>query len=46
VNSGANVNTSLAFSAMVLLSLMSVALFYALVALERLLVPWARHEEG
>jgi len=44
-NSGANVNTSLAFAAMVLLSVMSIALFYALVALERLLVPWARHAE-
>ena len=32
VNSGANVNTSLAFAAMVLLSVMSVVLFYALVA--------------
>ena len=45
VNSGANVNTSLAFAAMVLLSVMSVALFYALVALERLLVPWAGHDD-
>ena len=45
LNSGANVNTSLAFAAMVLLSVMSIALFYALVALERLLVPWARHAE-
>ncbi len=45
LNSGANVNTSLAFAAMVLLSVMSIALFYALVALERLLVPWARHVE-
>lgn len=46
VNSGANVNTSLAFAAMVLLSLLSVVLFYALVALERLLVPWARHDDA
>jgi NitT/TauT family transport system permease protein len=45
VNSGANVNTSLAFAAMVLLSVMSILLFYALVALERLLVPWAQHEQ-
>jgi NitT/TauT family transport system permease protein len=45
VNSGANVNTSLAFAAMVLLSAMSVVLFYGLVALERLLVPWAQHEQ-
>lgn len=45
VNSGANVDTSLAFAAMVLLSLLSIVLFYALVALERLLIPWARYEE-
>lgn len=44
IASGANVNTSLAFGAMVLLALMSIVLFYGLVALERLLVPWARHE--
>lgn len=43
VNSGANVNTSLAFAAMVILAVVSIALFYALVLLERLLVPWARH---
>ena len=46
VASGSNVNTSLAFAAMVLLALMSIVLFYALVALERWLVPWARHESG
>ena len=46
VNSGANVNTSLAFAAMVLLAVMSIGLFYALVLLERLLVPWARDEAG
>jgi NitT/TauT family transport system permease protein len=45
VASGANVDTSLAFAAMVLLAVMSIVLFYALVALERLLVPWARYEE-
>jgi NitT/TauT family transport system permease protein len=45
IASGANVNTSLAFAAMVLLALMSIVLFYALVVLERLLVPWARYEE-
>lgn len=45
VNSGANVNTSLAFAAMVVLSLLSIVLFYGLVALERWLVPWARHRE-
>jgi NitT/TauT family transport system permease protein len=41
VNSGSNVNTSLAFGAMALLAVMSIAMFYAIVALERLLVPWA-----
>jgi NitT/TauT family transport system permease protein len=45
IASGSNVDTSLAFGAMVLLGVLSVALFYALVGLERLLVPWARHEE-
>jgi NitT/TauT family transport system permease protein len=45
IASGANVDTSLAFGAMVLLGVMSIVLFYALVALERLVVPWARYEE-
>jgi NitT/TauT family transport system permease protein len=44
IQSGANVDTPLAFASMALLAVMSVVLFYALVALERLLVPWARHE--
>ncbi len=43
VNSGANVNTSLAFAAMVILAVVSVVLFYAIALIERLLVPWARH---
>ena len=34
----------LAFAAMVLLSVLSIVLFYALVIIERFLVPWARHE--
>ena len=46
VNSGANVNTPLAFAAMALLAVMSVVLFYVLVALERWLVPWAQHDEN
>lgn len=46
VNSGANVNTSLAFAAMVVLSVLSIVLFYGLVALERWLVPWNRSEAG
>jgi NitT/TauT family transport system permease protein len=45
IASGANVDTSLAFAAMVLLGVMSIVLFYALVAIERLLVPWANREE-
>ena len=46
IASGSNVDTSLAFAAMVLLALMSIVLFYALVALERLLVPWAARGDG
>ncbi|MFC7550667.1 ABC transporter permease [Plantactinospora sp. GCM10030261] len=41
VVSGASADTALAFAAMVLLGAMSVALFYALVAVERRLLPWA-----
>ena len=43
VNSGANVNTSLAFAAMAILAFVSVVLFYAIALVERLVVPWARH---
>jgi NitT/TauT family transport system permease protein len=39
--SGASADTALAFAAMTLLSVMSVVLFYLVVALERLLLPWA-----
>ena len=42
VNSGANVNTSLAFAAMAILALVSVVLFYGIALVERLVVPWAR----
>lgn len=45
IASGQNANTSLAFASIVLLSLMSIVLFYALVFAERLLVPWAEHEQ-
>ncbi len=45
VASGQNANTSLAFAAIVLLSLLSIVLFYALVLAERLLVPWAAEVE-
>jgi NitT/TauT family transport system permease protein len=45
IASGNNANTSLAFAAMVLLSVMSIVLFYALVIIERILVPWARYDQ-
>jgi NitT/TauT family transport system permease protein len=43
LNTQSNLDTPLAFASMALLAVMSIALFYALVALERLLVPWAEH---
>ncbi len=43
VNTNANLNTPLAFAAMVLLGVMSIVLFYGLVLFEKLLVPWAEH---
>jgi NitT/TauT family transport system permease protein len=47
VNSGSNVNTALAFGAMAILAALSVVLFYAIVAAERLLLPWAeRMQQG
>jgi NitT/TauT family transport system permease protein len=36
----AGADTALSFAAIVLLALMSIVLFYVLVAVERLLVPW------
>jgi NitT/TauT family transport system permease protein len=45
VASGQNADTTLAFASIVLLAAMSVILFSTLVGLERLLVPWARHEQ-
>jgi NitT/TauT family transport system permease protein len=41
IASGQNANTPLAFAAIMLLSVMSIVLFYALVLLERLVVPWS-----
>ncbi len=41
VASGQNANTTLAFAAIVLLSVMSILLFYALVLVQRLVVPWS-----
>ncbi|TCO23267.1 NitT/TauT family transport system permease protein [Kribbella steppae] len=40
--SGASADTALAFAAITLLSIMSIILFYGLVLLEHLLVPWAQ----
>ncbi|WP_020388894.1 ABC transporter permease [Kribbella catacumbae] len=40
--SGASADTSLAFAAITLLSIMAILLFYALVLLEHLLLPWAQ----
>jgi NitT/TauT family transport system permease protein len=40
--SGQNLDTPLAFAAITLLALMSVALFYLVVGVERLLLPWAK----
>jgi NitT/TauT family transport system permease protein len=42
VASGSSADTALAFAAMTLLAVMSVTLFYAVSATERLLLPWAR----
>jgi len=44
--SGGSVDTPLAFAAIVLLAVLSVALFYLVSALERLLLPWAREIAG
>jgi NitT/TauT family transport system permease protein len=46
VASGASADTPLAFAAMTLLSVISVLLFYVLVVLEHLLLPWAREITG
>jgi NitT/TauT family transport system permease protein len=40
--SGASADTTLAFAAITLLSIMSILLFYGLVLLEHLLLPWAQ----
>ncbi|MEV0714260.1 ABC transporter permease, partial [Asanoa sp. NPDC050611] len=41
-SSGGSGNTALAFACVALLSLMSIVLFYALVGVERLVLPWVR----
>jgi NitT/TauT family transport system permease protein len=40
--SSSQINTALAFASMILLSVMSIVLFYALEWLERVVVPWAQ----
>ena len=45
IASGESANTSLAFASIVLLAIMSIVLFYAIVALEKLLIPWAEYEK-
>ncbi|MGI5238496.1 ABC transporter permease [Dactylosporangium sp. CA-139066] len=42
VLSGSSLDTPLAFAAIALLAILSIVLFYLVVALERLLLPWAR----
>ncbi|WP_432837713.1 ABC transporter permease [Dactylosporangium sp. CA-092794] len=44
--SGGSADTPLAFAAITLLALLSIALFYFIVLLERLLIPWARAISG
>jgi NitT/TauT family transport system permease protein len=46
VLSSASADTALAFAAIALLALASVALFYSVALLERLLLPWARDITG
>lgn len=45
IQSGANANTALAFVSMALLGLISIVLFYILVFLEKILIPWAEDTE-
>lgn len=42
VASGASADTALAFAAVALLALMSVTLYYLVVAVERIVLPWAK----
>ncbi len=45
VASGQNANTTLAFVGIVLLSVMSIVLFYAVVLAERIVVPWSEETQ-
>jgi len=42
VRSSQQLDTPLAFACIILLAIMSTALFYLIAGLERLLLPWAR----
>jgi NitT/TauT family transport system permease protein len=46
IQAGSNADTPLAFAALSLLGIMSIVLFYAIVGVERLLLPWARATTG
>lgn len=46
VASGQTANTTLAFAAIVLLSVMSIILFYAIALAQRLFVPWSEEQQG
>jgi NitT/TauT family transport system permease protein len=46
IASGQNANTPLAFVAIVLLSAMSMILYYAIVLIERLVVPWSAEAQS
>ncbi|MGH3109505.1 MAG: ABC transporter permease [Gaiellaceae bacterium] len=46
VASGQTANTTLAFAAIVLLSAMSIMLFYAIALAERLIVPWSEEQQS
>jgi NitT/TauT family transport system permease protein len=44
VASGQTANTPLAFAAIVVLSVMSIVLFYAIVLIEKIVVPWSEQQ--
>jgi len=46
VQSGPSADTALAFAAMTRLAVMSIALFYLIVALEKWLLPWAEENRA
>jgi NitT/TauT family transport system permease protein len=46
VASGQSADTTLAFAAVVLLSVMSILLFYGIALVQRFLVPWSEEQQG